>query len=150
MVDMVLESDGGEELSFLQRIQIDVHLLFCARCAEELRRYKLGRELLSQTALFTAPDLCGPLMDRILEEEAACAYEEEEAMPLRRWIISGCIIVASLVSAFFGFEFLDLSSADVSSLVIPMSITIGLFISAYSALFIGSHLKELSERFRLR
>jgi hypothetical protein len=37
-----------------------------------------------------------------------------------------------------------------SSFLIPVGITIGVVVTGYGALFIASHLKELSERFGLR
>jgi hypothetical protein len=37
-----------------------------------------------------------------------------------------------------------------SSFLLPIGITVGAVVSAYGALFIGSHLKELSHRFNLR
>jgi hypothetical protein len=36
-----------------------------------------------------------------------------------------------------------------SSFLLPIGITIGAIVSAYGALFSGSHLKELSSRFNL-
>jgi hypothetical protein len=35
------------------------------------------------------------------------------------------------------------------SYLLPVGITIGIVLTSYGALFIGSHLKELSERFGL-
>jgi hypothetical protein len=35
------------------------------------------------------------------------------------------------------------------SFLLPVGITVGIVLTSYGALFIGGHLKELSERFRL-
>jgi hypothetical protein len=158
IVDLIIDHDGDEELSFVRRVLVDLHLLFCPRCAEAVRRWQLGRELLSASCQdpkleipgLETPDLSGVIMASILAESGEVPDSAEpfsEALSFRRWVIAGCVIVISLISVFFGLDFIELSS--VSSLKLPMGVTIGAFISAYSALFIGSHLKELSERFRL-
>jgi hypothetical protein len=161
IIDLVIEHDGDEELSFLKRLTIKIHLFFCPHCALALRRWKLGRGLLSafcqdpglEIPGFEVPDLSGVIMANILAETEGTSESPDlgaEALSFRRWVITGCVIVISLVSVFFGIDFIELSAASGLSLMVPMGVTIGLFISAYSTLFIGSHLKELSEKFRLR
>jgi hypothetical protein len=157
IVDMIIDHDGDEELSFFRRFLVDLHLFFCPRCAETIRRWHLGRGLLAascqdpelKTPGLETPDLSGVIMAGILAEtEEVPDPADVEALSFRRWVVTGFVIVVSLISVYFGLDFIELSS--ISSLKLPMGVTIGIFISAYSALFIGSHLKELSERFRLR
>ncbi|MDR1429007.1 MAG: peptidoglycan-binding protein [Spirochaetaceae bacterium] len=161
IVNWVIEHDGDEDVSFLRRLLIDAHIFFCPRCARELRRWQLGRDLLSASCQdpaltiggFELPDISGAVMGDILAESGETpdtASGGAEVLSFRRWVVAGCVIVVSLVSVFFCFDFTELSAASGLSLMIPMGVTIGIIISAYSALFIGSHLKELSQRFRLR
>jgi len=79
---------------------------------------------------------------------------EEELHPAggfstKGWIAAGLVMLVSLATAFFGFDFNRLALASGMSFMIPVGITIGIALSCYGALFIGSHLKELSERFGL-
>jgi hypothetical protein len=47
-------------------------------------------------------------------------------------------------------NFVAIANSEGSSFLLPVGITIGIVLTCYGALFIGSHLKELSSRFRLR
>jgi len=57
--------------------------------------------------------------------------------------------MVSLITAFFGLDFKNLASESGISFLLPMGITIGIILTTYGALFISSHLNELSERFGL-
>jgi hypothetical protein len=158
MMNLIIEADGDESFSLFRHLALEFHLLICPRCSREFRHYRLGRELLSASCQdpelksSSLPDFSDSIMAVILAESAEDSGPEDsmtEALSFRRWVITGCVIMISLVSVFFGLTFTELSAASGFSLMVPMSLTIGIFISAYGALFIGSHLKELSERFRL-
>jgi hypothetical protein len=64
-------------------------------------------------------------------------------------VITGLVVLVSLVTAFLGFDFERIAASQGSSFLLPLGLTIGVVISGYGAVFIGSHLKELSSRFRL-
>jgi hypothetical protein len=46
-------------------------------------------------------------------------------------------------------DFIKVADTQGSSFLLPVGITIGAVLTGYGALFIGSHLKELSSRFRI-
>jgi hypothetical protein len=80
-------------------------------------------------------------------------FEEEELspeVPFGGWVITGLVVLFSLATSFMGMDFISVATAQGSSFLLPLGITIGLVVTGYGALFIGSHLKELSDRFRLR
>ena len=89
----------------------------------------------------------------VAAEEEQQETEEIYAVPgglsTRGWVIAGLIILVSLVTAFFGLDFQKLALETGMSFLLPVGITIGIVLTSYGALFIGSHLKELSERFGL-
>jgi uncharacterized membrane protein len=91
-------------------------------------------------------------MSRIDMEE----IQEAETVSLpgglstRAWVIVGFIVLFSLITSFFGRNFINVADSSGSSFLVPLGITIGIVVTSYCALFIGSHLKELSEHFRLR
>jgi len=58
-------------------------------------------------------------------------------------------MLISLATVFFGLEFNKVALIAGMSFTIPIGITIGIALTSYGALFIGSHLKDLSERFGL-
>jgi hypothetical protein len=142
---------GEESLSLWLYLRTSAHLFFCPRCAGELRMIREARELMKETFLPPSPDFAEPLM-ALIEEEAVEDPEgfEAQGFSTRSWVITGVIILVSLASSFFGMDFIQVASSQGDSFLFPLGLTIGLVLSCYGALFIGSHLKELSTRLKLR
>ena len=100
-----------------------------------------------------APGLEEAVMAAIAVEENISPETEEALIPggfsTRGWVIAGLAMLVSLATAFFGLEFNKVALAAGMSFMIPIGITFGIVLTGYGALFIGSHLKELTERFGL-
>jgi hypothetical protein len=60
------------------------------------------------------------------------------------------VMLVSFATAFFGLDFNEVALTAGLSFMIPIGITIGIVLTCYGALFIGSHLKEFIERFDLK
>jgi hypothetical protein len=138
--------------SLKERFALALHILFCPRCAARLRDYEQARILMQQNFFPPSPDFTEALMKHIFEEEdsAGEVFAIPGGVSTRGWIIVGFIVLISLSTLFFGGEFTRLVLGWGSSFLLPLGITIGMIITGYGALFIGSHLKELSERFNLK
>ncbi|MDR1099290.1 MAG: peptidoglycan-binding protein [Treponema sp.] len=150
----------GEPMPLLLRIQIGIHLFFCPDCAQEAERFEVTRDILKNDFFPPAPGVQEPVMLQIMKEAAGTAAAEEsdapgdfpvpaESISFRSWVITGIIVLVSLSTAFFGLDFGRLAASEGMSFLLPVGITIGAALTCYGALFIGSHLKELSERFGL-
>jgi hypothetical protein len=159
-MDMVYEYDGDDSTPLLVQLRIRLHSFFCLQCARELERYAAAREAL-RSGFFTPADLEESVMARIMREDPAEAdeYEEECAMEgtseeagvsFRSWIITGIVMFFSLSTSFFSLNFTKLAISQDLSFLLPMGITIGAVLTIYCTIFIGSHIKELSEKFGLR
>ena len=148
---MVYEEDGCMPL--ISQINIWVHTFFCEDCALKIEQYETAKILMREYSFPSSPGLEDSIMNRIAAEEAAENAETFYSVPggisTRGWVISGLIIIVSLVTAFFGLDFKNLATEWGMSFMLPIGITIGIVLTTYCALFIGSHLKELSERFGL-
>ncbi|MDR2049275.1 MAG: peptidoglycan-binding protein, partial [Treponema sp.] len=115
------------------------------------RRFEDARELLVSGFIPSSPDFTDAIMDKIYaEEQGEEVFDIPGGVSTRGWVIAGIIILVSLATSFFGGDFISIAASQGSSFLLPLGILIGIIVSAYGALFIGSHLKELSERFRLR
>jgi len=141
-------------MSLLTRIRIGLHLIVCPDCAQEVERFEVCREVLHSEFFPPAPaGIEDTVMAMVAAEEDEIVAAEEARTPggfsTRGWIIAGVVMLVSLATVFFGLDFNKVAIAAGLSFMIPIGITIGMALTCYGALFIGSHLKELSERFGL-
>jgi hypothetical protein len=145
--------DEQDKMRLLTRIHVGLHLLFCPDCAQEVERFEICKEILRTEFIPPAPDIEDSVMAAISAEDTAQTERwEAEAhggFSTRGWIIAGLVMLVSLATAFFGMDFNKVALAAGISFMIPVGITIGIVLTCYGALFIGSHLKELTERFGL-
>ncbi|MDR2418089.1 MAG: peptidoglycan-binding protein [Treponema sp.] len=147
----VYETFGEQNVPFLLRIRIMTHLCCCGRCAKEYRKLRTLTQTLTQDDFFPAVPLSNidNIMGEIERLEEAEINKEHNVVPvsLRGWVIIGFIMLISLSSLVFGMGFMKVVSTQGRSFLLPVSLTIGCVVTGYGAMFIGSHLKELSDRF---
>jgi len=151
IMDMIYD-DGPVPL--LNQLQIWAHIFFCPECAHKIELYESAKEMLKADFFPASVELEDSIMARIaIEEEQKAienpAYAAPGGLSTRGWVIAGLVILISLVTAYFGFDFRSLANELGASFMVPIGITVGIVVTSYGALFIGSHLKELSERFGL-
>jgi len=151
ILDLYYESQEGGECSMplLSQIQVWAHIILCPSCAEKIERYKAARTLLKEDFFPSSVDLEETIMARIEAEQADEARDIAGGFSTQSWVIAGLVILISLATAFFGLDFQSLALESGMSFMLPVGITIGIVLTTYGAFFIGSHLKELSERFGL-
>jgi len=150
-LDMFYEDD---DMNLFNQIRVGIHAFFCSQCSNEIQKYENARAVMKEDFFLSAPEIENALMARISleipdEEEQSELNAVPGVISTRRWVIAGIILMVSLVTAFFGLDFKNLASESGMSFMLPMGITIGIIVTTYGALFIGSHLKELSKRFGL-
>ena len=156
VTEEIFNAAGEEALPLLDQLRISVHLFFCPRCAEEARKLELLREVMKEDFFPPVSDFSGRIMARINAEDeenpalSGAFSQSTGSFSIRSWIITGCFLILSLATVFFGLDFISVANDQGSSFMLPVGITIGSILTGYLALFIGSHLKELSSRFRLR
>jgi hypothetical protein len=148
----IFEAAGEEALPFLTQLRMGIHLFFCSRCAGEAKKMELLHSVMINDFFPPAPDLEDAIMQKISAEAAdeESVADDPAGLSLRSWVIVGCFVLLSLSTVFFGMDFIDVADAQGSSFLLPVGITIGAVLTGYGAFFIGSHLKELSSRFRIR
>ena len=161
VLDMVYEYSGGDPdredpMPLLNQIQIWLHTIICPACAQEIERYQVTRDIMREDFFPSSPELEDAIMARIAGEEeldAQGSFTTGDAaaggLSFRGWAIAGLIILISLATSFFGLDFQKVADETGISFLLPVGITIGIVLTTYGAFFIGSHLKELSERFDL-
>ena len=151
VMDIIYGQEKDSSLPFLIQARIWFHLLFCSDCSREIRNFQHLEEIMKNDFLPPSPGLEDILMERLYTENNV--VQETDAptgFSFRIWVIIGFFVLLSLSSSFFGMNFVAIANSEGLSFLLPVGITIGMFVTCYGALFIGSHLKELSSRFRLR
>lgn len=154
IMDLVYEYSGCEKdpevsMPLFYQAQVWLHVFFCPHCAENIARLKMTREIARHDFFASSPGLEDRIMEKIELEKDAEPYAVPGGLSTRGWVIAGIVIVLSLATAFFGLEFQNIARETGSSFLLPVGITIGIALTTYCAFFIGSHLKELTERFGL-
>lgn len=147
ILDIVYNEDS---VSLFSQLQIWIHVFFCPSCAQEIERLETARETMRQDFFPSFPSLEESIMKKVYAQELT---EEPANIPgvlsTRGWVIAGLIILISLATVFFGLDFQKIANETGTSFLLPIGITVGIVLTAYGAFFIGSHLKEFSERFGL-
>ena len=143
------EKDGS--LSTLTQIRTWFHLLFCPGCAAELKKIQCVDEMMKNDFFPPVPHFEESIMQTINEEsEMEEKIDAPTGFSFRGWVFIGFFMLLSLSSVFFGMNFIEIANNAGLSFLLPIGLTIGIILTCYGAFFIGSHLNELSMRFRLR
>jgi hypothetical protein len=166
IMDKVYEY-AGEPMPLLLHVRIALHLFFCPGCARELECFETARDILRTGFFPPSPDFEKTVMEQLRRESSLEISGREEAeyllgaesglpagvpdtgVSFRNWVITGLVALFSLSTSFFGFNFSRLAASEGVSFLLPVGITVGVVLTCYGAFFIGSHVKELSERFGL-
>ncbi|MDR0472949.1 MAG: peptidoglycan-binding protein [Treponema sp.] len=156
VTDEIFDADSGEDLSFLDQARVFLHLLFCSRCSEEVKKIETLREIMSSDFFPPESGIAETIMDKIAAAEDASedisgrVSRNNSGISTMSWIIIGCFMLLSMITVFFTLDFTKIADAEGYSFLLPVGLTIGLILTGYIALFAGSHLKDFSNRFHLQ
>ena len=151
VIDTIYGVEQDSFLSLLFHPRIGLHLMLCPRCAGEIKKLRHLERIMKTDFLPSSPGFEDILMERLDEEDFI--REEIDApagFSFKGWVMIGFFLLLSLSSSFFGMNFVEIADMGGLSFLLPIGLTIGMAVTCYGALFIGSHLKELSSRFGLR
>jgi hypothetical protein len=155
-MDKFFESSGDEDFPLHIQLRIFLHLLFCHECAEKAKNFDILRDFMRTGFFPPSPELEETIMAKLPEGEdeelpgfPGVVPDVPGGVSTLGWVIIGFFMLVSLATSFFGSGFVKVADAEGSSFLLPVGLTFGAVLTAYGVFFIGSHLKELSARFRL-
>ena len=156
IMEIVDESEKQGIFQSLLRLRASFHLFLCPDCSEKRKKMCFIREIMKTDFLPPQPNLDEviwmslrndfPLEKKYIDEK----MRVPSVFSFKTWVLIGLFVLFSLSSSFFGLDFIEIARTEGLSFVLPVGITIGMIVSCYGALLIGSHLNELSSRFKLR
>jgi len=154
IMDLVYEYSGSEfapedSMPLFVQVQVWLHSAFCPYCAQEIERLEKARNIMRGDFFASSPGLEDSIMAKISEEKDIEPYAVPGGLSTRAWAIAGLIIFISLATAFFGLDFKKIADETGISFLLPVGITIGIVLTVYCVFFIGSHIREFTERFDL-
>ncbi|MBU0929435.1 MAG: hypothetical protein KKA67_16910 [Spirochaetes bacterium] len=130
--------DNGE-----MPLEMIVHARSCPSCARE------EAALRAAVALYRLPDLSRSA-DLVPRVSALLPFmtAPRRTVSMRDWLVSGFVILASIVLVPLLGEFRDLKAAYGSGFTFPLSLALGTFVTLYAGAFVMSHLDDFSRRLK--
>jgi hypothetical protein len=143
-LDKIFSADEDNPLSIVTQVRFFLHRFFCDHCSFIMNQYEDSRTMMKNDFFYDTIDMSNVIMNQVLKNESIPEENEfHEWVSLKNWIVAGCIILVSLVSAFFGFNFNEVAVSGDSSYMLSIGLVIGLIISIYGLLFIGTQMKQI-------
>jgi hypothetical protein len=136
IIDSFLNQDDSRYPVFLIRL----HIAFCSRCRKEIRTLQKIFVKARTSSPFEMPgDMSGPVMRAIINSDVV--YKKD--ISSGKWLFTGVVIFASIFLVSYSNSFIWLKSHFGSVLEVPLYMVLGLAITFYAALFIGTHIEMM-------
>jgi hypothetical protein len=153
IMNRFLATDGKRDL----HSDITDHIAGCPRCLREVRNFEKAVALLSRSLERSpvAEDLSAAVLARIenwdihIDEKPAASEGVEKKVSLRKWTITGLIMLLGMVLTPFSTILADLSAMKGPDFEVYLHLILGLILSVYTGVFIVSHQDFLRDYFRL-
>lgn len=131
--------DSGEEAGFFLRL----HLAACPACRARVAE----REAALKTIRAAAAKPVDAALEEAIETRVMAAVRLMPAprreLHAREWVISGLVIFASLALVPFDANYGILRDFFGEGFTMPLCLVLGLVLTIYGAVFIGTHMTEL-------
>lgn len=129
-VERFMELDDYREIPFLLRL----HILLCRRCRGEVAALTAALDILAAESPFKAHNgLALVIMNRIRRESLPHGGRVSGA----KWVFAGTVLFLSILLVNFSESFIWLEEQFGSQYTIPLSIVLGLVLTAYLSIVIG-------------
>lgn len=140
-LERFMELDDYRDIPFMLR----VHLFYCKKCREEAAAIIAAMDLLSAESPYTAPaGLPLIIMNRILDESLSHVGKVSGT----KWAVVGTVIFSSILLINFSESFLWLQEQFGSQYTLPLSIVMGLVITAYLSIVVGCNYEAMKKYYQ--
>lgn len=124
-------------------IDMMVHARSCQSCAHQYENIRAAISLYQRPEIAESTDLLPGIM-------ASLPYlsPPRRAISMRNWVLSGCILVASIIGVPMLSDFRALRSVYGAGFTLPLALMFGVIVTLYAGVFVISHLDAFSQRLR--
>jgi hypothetical protein len=130
--------------------QVAAHLQHCPRCRREAALVSDALGVLRSSVDYdTLPGLTASVM-RMVRENVGQAAAADPPTSLRNWIIIGAVIFAGVLGLRFSEVMTWLRGALGPAIDVAMSIFLGVFLTGYICMLVGSNMDRVLRIFRHR
>jgi len=137
-VDKFMELDDYRDIPLLLRI----HLLICRKCRGEVAALTAALDIISSGSPFDAPrGLAGSIMNAILRD----SLSHTGKISGLKWVSAGTVIFMSILLINFSDSFIWLKEQFGSLYTIPLSIVLGLVLTAYLSIVVGCNYEAVKK-----
>ncbi len=148
-IEKYLKYPGGIKIPLLLR----VHMLFCQSCRSEIQLLKIEFQKIRNSAPYEIPE---DITETVMAQVQLLEKSYENEISYFKWIAVGVIIVGSRFVFTFSDSLVWLQGHFGKQLDIPLNIILGLVMTGYAILFVGTHIDDikrnvpyLTEKFHL-
>lgn len=124
-------------------IDMIVHVRSCEACSNEYECLRSALSLYQQPGVAESPDLVPGIMAML-----PLLSPPRRAVSMRNWIMSGSILVASIIFVPLLSDYRTLKTVYGAGFTLPLALMFGVVVTLYSGLFVMSHLDEFSRRLK--
>ena len=137
-VDEYIKFENYSQIPFFMRI----HLILCTECKTEIARLQKLFTMIGNDSLYKSPyDISSSVMDIIRSERVF----NGKTVSGFKWVTIGSVIFFSIVLLNFSDSFVWLKNEFGSDYTIPLSLVMGLVITAYSVTVIGCNYEYIKK-----
>ncbi|HOP64438.1 MAG TPA: hypothetical protein PK906_13740 [Spirochaetota bacterium] len=137
-VEKFMELDDYRDIPFLLRL----HFLFCRKCRGEVAAMTAALDILSSGSPYAAPrGLAGSIMNSILRQSLSHAGKISGV----KWVSAGTVIFMSILLINFSDSFIWLKQQFGSLYTLPLSIVLGLVLTAYLSFVVGCNYEAVKK-----
>ncbi len=141
VLERFMELDDYLDIPFMLRF----HLFHCKKCREEVAAMIAAMDLLSTESPYAAPaGLQLIIMNRILGESLSHVGKVSGT----KWAAVGTVIFSSILLINFSDSFIWLQEQFGSQYTLPLSIVMGLVITAYLSIVVGCNYEAMKKYYQ--
>jgi hypothetical protein len=135
-VEKFMELDDYRDIPFLLRF----HIIICKRCRGEVAALTAALDILASESPFTAPrGLSLSIMNKITGESLSHVGRVSGG----KWVFAGTVIFSSILLLNFSESFIWLEEQFGSQYTLPLSIVLGLVLTAYLSIVVGCNYESV-------